>query len=361
VTGRKETVRCRGWSVRALAALCLLLPTRSGASGRPISELIPHLIIVENTQSADSVAIGAYYALKRHIPAASICRISCPTTEDCAKEDFDRQIRQPIQKFIRARKPDVDFIVLTKGIPTWTHEGAFSVDSMLVAMDWTLLKSRTVNSYFSKDIPFSHARFNEYLVTRLDGYTRADCLRLVDDSLAARPTRGPFLLITDVGGGHASGGYKEADQGIRNAARILTSKRLETILDPQGGFVGGYHNLMGYFSWGSNDYRFNASAYHSLGFVPGAIAETAVSTSGRTFRDPNAKGQSLIADLIAQGVTGCKGYVSEPFVDAIACADILFDRYTSGYTLAESFYMATRYMYWKDVVIGDPLCEPYAR
>jgi uncharacterized protein (TIGR03790 family) len=351
----------RSLILRPLVALGLALlqlqPAHS--AGRSTNELIRHLIVVENTRSPDSVAIGAYYAQKRHVPEASICRISCPTTEDCAMADFDKEIRKPIKAFVRARKVGVDFIVLTKGVPLWTHEGAFSVDSLLVAMDWSLLSTRTANSYFAKDEPFSHDRFNEYLVTRLDGYTRADCLRLVDNALAARPTRGPFLLITDPG--HMNGGYKAAHDGICRAKEILVSKRMQTVFDPSGGFVGGYRNLMGYFSWGSNDYRFKADVYHTLGFVPGGIAETAVSTSGRTFRDPNAKGQSLIADLIAQGVTGCKGYVSEPFVDSIACADILFDRYTSGYTLAESFYMASRFVYWKDVVIGDPICAPYAR
>ena len=94
--------------------------------------------------------------------------------------------------------------------------------------------------------------------------------------------------------------------------------------------------------------------------MPGALAETVVSTSGRTFSDPKAPGQSLIADLIAAGVTGCKGYVSEPYVDSIARANLLFDRYTMGYTLAESFYAASQYIYWKDVVIGDPICAPYS-
>jgi hypothetical protein len=31
------------------------------------------------------------------------------------------------------------------------------------------------------------------------------------------------------------------------------------------------------------------------------------------------------------------------------------DRYTSGFTLAESFYAASRFVGWEDVVIGDPL------
>ena len=45
---------------------------------------------------------------------------------------------------------------------------------------------------------------------------------------------------------------------------------------------------------------------------------------------------------------------------AMAHADILFDRYTAGYNLAESFYMASQFIHWKDMVIGDPICAPYA-
>jgi uncharacterized protein (TIGR03790 family) len=117
--------------------------------------------------------------------------------------------------------------------------------------------------------------------------------------------------------------------------------------------------LAGYFSWGSNDAAFEIATYRSLRFLPGAIVETAVSTSGRTFR-PSAGGQSLVADLISGGATGAKGYVSEPLTFALCRADILFDRYVSGYNLAESFYMASPLLQWKDVVVGDPLCAPYS-
>jgi hypothetical protein len=64
----------------------------------------------------------------------------------------------------------------------------------------------------------------------------------------------------------------------------------------------------------------------------------------------------LIADLIAQGVAGAKGYVTEPYLDAIASPTVLLDAYSSGRNLAESFYSASRLIGWKDVVLGDPLC-----
>jgi uncharacterized protein (TIGR03790 family) len=94
-------------------------------------------------------------------------------------------------------------------------------------------------------------------------------------------------------------------------------------------------------------------------WIPGALAETYVSTGGRSFNYPTGYGQSLVADLIRDGVTGVKGYVYEPFLSAIAHPNILFDAYTQGFTMAESYYMASEFLSWMDVVVGDPKLAPY--
>jgi hypothetical protein len=88
--------------------------------------------------------------------------------------------------------------------------------------------------------------------------------------------------------------------------------------------------------------------------MAGAIAETYVSTSGRSFSAPPSYGQSLIADLIAEGVTAVKGYTYEPYSSAMADVSILFPMYVDGYTVAESYYAASYFLGWMDVVIGDP-------
>jgi uncharacterized protein (TIGR03790 family) len=127
-------------------------------------------------------------------------------------------------------------------------------------------------------------------------------------------------------------------------------------LDTSETFVGHRSNLLGYFSWGSNDPKFTDTDYESLTFAPGAIGDTAVSTSARTFL-PTTGGQSLISVLITHGITGVKGYTDEPLLQAIASPSVLMDRYTSGFTLAESFYAASRFVGWEDIVIGDPLAR----
>jgi len=96
-----------------------------------------------------------------------------------------------------------------------------------------------------------------------------------------------------------------------------------------------------------------------LQFVPGAIAETFVSTGGRSFNYPTSYGQSLVADLLREGVTGVKGYTWEPYLSAISHPDILFDRYTTGHNLAESFWAGSTFVSWMGTVVGDPKCCPY--
>ena len=281
-------------------------------------------------------------------------------------ELYDADIRTPIRAALRSNPNQIDFIVLMKGVPIRIRgDMQYSVDAWLAASDLPLTPIRELtdenlaksqNPYFNSTQPFSSKKFGFYLVTRLDGYTEADCKRLVDQSLAAKPEKGPFLL--DEAGNRKSADYAPIQQGLSRAAQILQKKALSVELDQTPAFVAPPEPVAGYSSWGSNDAAYTPETYKKIRFKPGAICETFVSTSGRTF-SPTTGGQSLIADLIANGVTGVKGYVSEPFTFALAKPEILFDRYTSGMNLAESFYAASQFLKWKDVIIGDPLCAPY--
>ena len=167
---------------------------------------------------------------------------------------------------------------------------------------------------------------------------------------------GPILLDRQPS---MTSGYKPLNDRLQTANSQLGARGIPTIYDTTSAFIGGNSGLMGYFSWGSNDPAYTGALYTSNLFAPGSIADTYVSSSGRTFY-PATSGQSLIADLIPQGVCGVLGYVSEPYTGYSTYADVLFDRYTRGYNMAESFYMATPELSWKSVVVGDPLMAAYA-
>ena len=116
---------------------------------------------------------------------------------------------------------------------------------------------------------------------------------------------------------------------------------------------------MGYVSWGSNDHNDTNNGKPNNTWLNGSIAETFVSTSGRSFTWPPVYGQSMIADLIDEGCTGVKGYVYEPYASNTARPQILFRRYVQGYNLAESYYMASPKLAWMDMIVGDPKSSPY--
>lgn len=329
--------------------------------------LAKNVLVVINQASPQSVEIGSHYRKARGIPKENVVFVQLPTDDNLPKAKFESDLRDPVREVIEKSKTRIDYIVLTKGVPIrLENNGGFSVDGHLAAMNMAFRPiaeltpddlKRAENPYYSKNAPFNSDTYGYYLVTRLDGYTTADAKRLVDNALLAEPKKGLFFF--DKAANRRTGGYKDMQDTLDRAHAIMKEKGMETRLDDTETFVRPAEPLMGYASWGSNDRRFDAAAYKSLSFHPGAIGETFVSTSGRTFR-PVTSGQSVITDLIAQGITGVKGYVSEPYTFALAKPDILFDRYTGGRNLAESFYAASQFLKWKDVVIGDPLCAPYA-
>lgn len=359
-----------GRSSKALLALVALLPALVLAQTDP--DEAKRVLIVINQPSQDSLLVGTYYRAKRNIPRDNVVFIDVSRTEEISNSEYRSAIERPVRAAIAKLKSRIDFIVLTKGVPIRVQQGKYSVDALLAAMDMSFKPiekleekeiRRAISPYFQKDEPFNSKKFGFYLVTRLDGYTLEDAKALVDNSLAAKPDKGPFFF--DEADNRNSSGYIEMQGTLGKAHRILQQKEFESTLDETKEFVAPKEPLMGYASWGSNDSAYDRATYRKIKFRPGAICETFVSTSGRTFNSlspaDSKDGQSLITDLIASGVTGIKAYVSEPFTFALAKPEILFDRYTSGRNLAESFYAASMVLKWKDIVIGDPLCRPYAK
>ena len=95
-------------------------------------------------------------------------------------------------------------------------------------------------------------------------------------------------------------------------------------------------------------------------WVNGSIAETAVSTGGRSFNIDTSYGQSLVADLLEDGVSGVKGYVYEPYLTAVGSPSVLMNMYAQGFNLAEAHAAANLQTSWMGVTVGDPKMAPFA-
>lgn len=336
------------------------------------------VLVVMNDADPDSIRIAGYYLKMRKISRDQLVTLHTSTGDNISPDKYKGEIEAPIKAAL-AKNKNIDFIVLTKGIPLrLVDEGGYSVDATLASMELKFAPigqtpgkfgiteadaesaiKRCISPYYNSKEHFSHAKFGMYLVTRLTGYTAEDAMKLVDNSLLAKPSKAPILLDSQPKFKPGTG-YWPMEESLTEANELLSAKGLNIYFEKTETFSDGHELLAGYASWGSNDANYDPEAYHRLRFVPGAIAETFVSTSGRTFNKIDG-GQSLIADLIKQGVTGVKGYVSEPFTFALCRSSILFDHYESGFNLAESFYAASPIAKWKDIVVGDPLCNPYAK
>jgi uncharacterized protein (TIGR03790 family) len=192
-----------------------------------------------------------------------------------------QEIEDPVRTYLAAHT-NIDFIVLTKGIPIRVKSSsAFpSVDSSLAALDYTNLPGTVKmningdgakgyafsNRYWNANQPFSHARFGGYLVTRLDGYTAADAKALVSSALLSEQGLANGKILLDVQPSFGLGDkatqpapitvtniskespWSEFNADMCNAHDILVKGDIPVELDLSGTFVGGRSNLLGYFS-----------------------------------------------------------------------------------------------------------------
>ncbi len=364
-----------------LLGALVLLPAAATA------QTADNLLLVVNSNSPASIQIGDYYAATRHVPDRNIARIKIATTENISRAAYEATIEAPIAAWLARQnlQDQVLYIVLTKGVPlridgTGGQSGTVaSVDSELTLLYRKMVGApvtvggRIDNPYFLGDKPIAAARrltrdsSDLYLVTRLDGFTPDDVMKLIDRGVS--PVRDGQIVLDQKTTGLDRGG----DAWLADAAArlIAMNQRARVDLETTKAIAASTAPVLGYFSWGSNDPA-NQLRDMGLTFVPGAIGGLFVSTDGRTFREPPATwkpavagsttgGQSLVGDLIHEGITGVSGHVSEPYLDAIIRPQILFPAYLSGFNLAESFYLAMPYLSWQDIVIGDPLCSPFGQ
>jgi uncharacterized protein (TIGR03790 family) len=375
---------------RTVLLLTLIL---SAATSRAIAQSGDNVLLVVNETSADSARIAEHYARVRGVPQTQVLRIKVDASADeLERAVYVAQIENPVSDWIRRNSAQdrILYLVLTKGIPlrvkgTSGRGGTMaSVDSELTLLYRKLagldppLPGPLANPYFLGDAPiaqarlFSHQTSDLYLVTRLDGYTVDDALALVDRG--ATPVREGRILLDQKGGLVQAGG----DTWLQATADWMASHGFgdRVVLETTSRVLAGEKNVLGYYSWGSND---PAIIVRNLGFgfVPGALAGMFVSTDARTFKEPPVgwttgpwtdrtkffagSPQSLAGDLIRQGVTGVAGHVAEPYLDATIRPNVLFPAYLTGFNLAESYYLAMPFVSWQTVVVGDPLCAPFPR
>jgi len=358
-----------------LSLFTLLLPTTSFA------QTPANVLLVVNQSSEISRHIGDYYSRRRGIPAANLCRIRVTESEEIGWDVYEKQVEQPIAACLKqgSMQERILYIVTTLGVPLRVYgEGdGPTTETSAVDSELTLLYAKMHGSKFARagpvgnpffqrrDQSFVHPTFPMYLVTRLAGYDFADVKGMIDRALEAH-NRGKFVI--DLSANDDNVGNK----WLRTAATLLPGDRV--VLDESEKVLYNVKDVIGYAAWGSNDK--NRHERH-LGFewLPGAIATEFVSTNARTFKKPPddwnistwdksdqprwfaGAPQTLTADYIRDGATGCSGHVAEPYLANTPRPDYLLPAYFGGRNLAESYYLSIPALSWQNIVVGDPLCK----
>lgn len=344
-----------------------------------LGQTADNVLLVINDASAVSRRIGEYYVRKRGIPLAQVCHLNLAASEEVERPVYEAGVETPIARFLQTHRLSerILYIATTLGVPL-TIKGTTGIPDQTTASvdsELTLLYARmrgrkfplpglVPNPYFGKrGVPFRHPDFPIYLVTRLAGYDFEDVKGIIDRSVIA-VNRGKFVIDL-----HSS----EDDEGnrwLRAAAKLLPPDRV--ILDETNIVLYGQEDVIAYAAWGSND-KNRTRRTLDFSWLPGAISTEFVSTNGRTFQRPPeswtittwkdtahffaGSPQTLSADTIHEGATGCSGHTDEPYLTNCPRPDYVLPAYFQGSNLAESYYLGIRGLSWQNIVIGDPLCR----
>src|SRR5438876_2420823 len=78
-----------------------------------------NVLIVVNSNSPISKAVGEYYREKRNIPASQVCTITVQATEAIERATYNNLIHNPIGKCLMqdGKQDRILYLVLTKGVP----------------------------------------------------------------------------------------------------------------------------------------------------------------------------------------------------------------------------------------------------
>ena len=331
-------------------------------------------------RNVDSSGILAnYFKAARNIPAANVIGIDISSNEEVDSTTFN-SLRSQIESALDTLEATttINYLVTCKGLPLKVNRGntfsqtspSSSVESELMLIRDTLAhyiggSGPQMNPYFyfyQNAAHFSRATYRIYLVSRLDAYSFAKVMNMIDRSgpnIVLQPTS-KWVFDQDPSRNTPLNRY------MHTAATNLHARGMNVVNNADTVYVTDLTNVISYRSFGSND---NFSHWYTnppgaigdprFTFVPGSVAEEYVSTSGRSFNYPPSYGQSLFVDLLAEGCTGGKTTVYEPYSNAMSFPYIVLDRYTNGYNLAESFFMGSLLVSWMDVVVGDPKTSLY--
>lgn len=349
-----------------------------------------------NIQAAGSLALEKAYAEQRFIPQSQRCSISVPPFDDVTLEVFNKQILAPLLACLTEGKSldRIEAIVLMRGMPRRVHidpvpgapvislAAALMVARSTLPDDKTPLLGQTPGYWtacggaadcfaakwanpYDKPGPFDagfatttgNAHHHLWLVTALDAYNYEDAGHLTERAILAEQkpdVTATWLLMQGADKARQARDfeYEQVAKKLQIAGAKWDNQKFDANYTGKqlGAFVTGTAGI--------------GKTIEGNTYVPGALTDNLTSFGAvpENFTAPEDKGaesQVSICRWVRAGVTGAHGTVAEPLANSFPSRYFLVD-YRQGATLAEAYLRNMPFVYWMNLVLGDPMAAPYA-
>jgi uncharacterized protein (TIGR03790 family) len=215
------------------------------------------------------------------------------------------------------------------------------------------------NLGFNRLPVIDRVRARTLMVGRLDGPTPAIARRLVDDALAVEQTGLKGIFYIDARGLTGQGGpgsYVWFDRHLLHLAEVVRKRSpIKVVLDRKPALFppGSCPNAALYCGW------------HSAGkYVPafkwnqGAVGYQVASYEATTLKKPGST--VWCKRMLEEGVAATLGPVTEPYLSSFPLPDQFFPLLMTGkLTLLEVYFLTVPQISWMQILIGDPLYNPF--
>ena len=348
------------------------------------------VVVVANADVPQSVALAERYAAARSLPPSQVCALPLPTTDTIDHAAFEAAVMTPLLACLDAAGATdrIEAAVLVRGVPlrVTLAQGPPARVSLAAALsvwrstldDGTQASLRTVAAGRAANCggspctaarwstPFTTGVFRAgwtdtsggvvwrpILVTMLHGRTYADAAKLIASATTAEAlggARGEFLLMEG-----ADAARDALDGDYPAVLRELGDRGLDAQQVPFDRSLTGRTLAAFFVGTASIDDTIEGNT-----FLPGALVDN-LTSFGAVPQNFEAMGQSQvsIARWVSGGVGGVHGTTDEPLANSFPSRRLIVD-YVDGMTLAEAYLRNMPFVYWQNLVLGDPMLAPYA-
>ncbi|MEQ8275790.1 MAG: TIGR03790 family protein [Deltaproteobacteria bacterium] len=365
---------------RLIAIVVGLAPSAAWAVPGPDS-----VAVVANVNDDASVRLAERYRAARDIPREHVCLLDLPTQATIDVAVFRDALEAPLVACLGEAWDRIEAVVLVRGVPQRVNlqGGVASLAAVLgvsgsrtstgadfvgqpagvrVMCGNTPCYSATWRNPY-RDGPFEpgfvatgqNVEWSLRLVTALDARTERDVERLIASATTAEALGGADGTFMLMDGADNARGVLDREYDAVMAA--LDARGFTDVSRPAFSRDETGHTLAAFFVGTA---RLDTTIEGNT-FRPGAIVDnlTSLGAVPANFGAPEDEAQVSIARWVEQGVAGAHGAVAEPLNNCFPSRHLLVD-YVDGYTLAEAYLKRMPFVYWRNLVLGDPMAAPYA-